>query len=221
MGENRHRAVAPRVGKKRSHMKRPRKWECIMLLPNNVTRYHVLKERKTCWVRSLLLTRLVSCELGGIGWVHRRTINWVWDLILLSRNSIEISHYPHCAIMGDVRQPESYLQLPYKAKSMLNSWTNLILREGLISVMETPNISSSSFLWYFIRFLVLVCLILCSLETCFTLEESDVKSHLGLEYSHTVQVKSLLPATTCSPSTEGWSHNSYIHTANKKFNRHR
>ncbi|VVA28072.1 PREDICTED: aspartyl protease [Prunus dulcis] len=69
--------------------------------------------------------------------------------------------------------------------------------------METPNISSSSFLWYFIRFLVLVCLILCSLETCFTLEESDVKSHLGLEYSHTVQVKSLLPATTCSPSTQG------------------
>ncbi|XP_021810069.1 aspartyl protease family protein At5g10770-like [Prunus avium] len=59
--------------------------------------------------------------------------------------------------------------------------------------METPNISSSSFLWYFIRFFVLVCLILCSLETCFTLEES-----------HTVQVKSLLPATTCSPgSTEG------------------
>ncbi|XP_008220628.1 PREDICTED: aspartyl protease family protein At5g10770-like [Prunus mume] len=73
--------------------------------------------------------------------------------------------------------------------------------------MATPIISSSSFLRFFMGFFsVFLCLILCSFENGFALAARDTKPHLLPRSTHTVEVNSLLPATTCSPSTKG--HNS-------------
>ncbi|CAL8995944.1 unnamed protein product [Prunus brigantina] len=74
--------------------------------------------------------------------------------------------------------------------------------------MATPIISSSSFLRFFMGFfLVFLCLILCSFENGFALAARDTKPHLLPHTTHTVEVKSLLPATTCSPSTKGDNNN--------------
>lgn len=69
--------------------------------------------------------------------------------------------------------------------------------------MAAP-ISSSSFLMrYIICCSGFLCLILCSLEKGFALEER--------EHAHTVEVNSLLPATTCSPSSSSSSSSTKGH----------
>ncbi|BFG17989.1 hypothetical protein CerSpe_042640 [Prunus speciosa] len=74
--------------------------------------------------------------------------------------------------------------------------------------MATPIISSSSFLRFFMGFFsVFLCLIICSFENGFALAARDTKPHLLPHTTHTVEVKSLLPATTCSPSTKGHNNN--------------
>ncbi|ONI32989.1 hypothetical protein PRUPE_1G397900 [Prunus persica] len=74
--------------------------------------------------------------------------------------------------------------------------------------METPIIFSSSFLRFFMGFFsVLLCLILCSFENGFASAARDTKPHLLPHTTHTVEVNSLLPATTCSPSTKGHNNN--------------
>ncbi|XP_068314400.1 aspartyl protease family protein At5g10770-like [Pyrus communis] len=62
--------------------------------------------------------------------------------------------------------------------------------------MATPISSSSLFLRFSIGLSAFLCLILCSLAV------RDTKTHL-LSLTHTVEVNSLLPANTCSPSTKG------------------
>ncbi|CAL8995946.1 unnamed protein product [Prunus brigantina] len=74
--------------------------------------------------------------------------------------------------------------------------------------MANPIISSSSFLRFFMGFFsVFLCLILCSFENGFALAARDTKPHLLPHTTHTVDVNSLLPATTCSPSTKGHNNN--------------
>ncbi|CAL8995949.1 unnamed protein product [Prunus brigantina] len=74
--------------------------------------------------------------------------------------------------------------------------------------MATPIISSSSFLRFFMVFFsVFLCLILSSFENGFALAARDTKPHLLPHTTHTVEVNSLLPATTCSPSTKGHNNN--------------
>ncbi|XP_034199992.1 aspartyl protease family protein At5g10770-like [Prunus dulcis] len=74
--------------------------------------------------------------------------------------------------------------------------------------MATPMISSSSFLRFFMAFFsVFLCLILCSFENGFALAARDTKPHLLPHTTHTVEVNSLLPAITCSPSTKGHNNN--------------
>ncbi|XP_021805247.1 aspartyl protease family protein At5g10770-like isoform X1 [Prunus avium] len=74
--------------------------------------------------------------------------------------------------------------------------------------MATPIISSSSFLRFFMGFFsVFLCLILCSFDNGFALAARDTKPHPLPHTTHTVEVKSLLPPTTCSPSTKGHKNN--------------
>ncbi|KAI5354076.1 hypothetical protein L3X38_006971 [Prunus dulcis] len=74
--------------------------------------------------------------------------------------------------------------------------------------MATPIISSSSFLRFFMGFFsVFLCLSHCSFENGFALAARDTKPHRLPHTTHTVEVKSLLPPTTCSPSTKGHNNN--------------
>ncbi|CAL2233593.1 unnamed protein product [Prunus armeniaca] len=56
-------------------------------------------------------------------------------------------------------------------------------------------------------FSVFLCVILFSFENGFALAARDTKPHLLPHSTHTVEVNSLLPATTCSPSTKGHNNN--------------
>ncbi|XP_061995117.1 aspartyl protease family protein At5g10770-like [Rosa rugosa] len=69
----------------------------------------------------------------------------------------------------------------------------------------SPSSSSSSSplnMRNFIGLSLLLCLTLCSLDKGFALAEADSKQQL-VEFTHTVDIHSLLPATTCSSSTKG------------------
>ncbi|CAL2236781.1 unnamed protein product [Prunus armeniaca] len=64
-------------------------------------------------------------------------------------------------------------------------------------------------------FSVFLCLILCSFENGFALAARDTKPHLLPHTTHTVEVNSLLPATTCSPSTKGHKAPSVLKVVHK------
>ncbi|PRQ37430.1 putative nepenthesin [Rosa chinensis] len=71
----------------------------------------------------------------------------------------------------------------------------------------SPSSSSSSstpIMRYFTGLSLILSLTLCSLDKGFALAEGDSKERLlHQQYTHTVDLRSLLPATTCSPSTRG------------------